>query len=83
MKNTNFQDCILHEVDFSETQLVKSVFNNCDLMNAIFESTNLEEASFETAINFQLDPVKNNVNKLRVSLNGLPGLLVEHKLKIV
>jgi hypothetical protein len=52
-------------------------------MNAIFESTNLEEASFETAINFQLDPVKNNVNKLRVSLNGLPGLLVEHKLKIV
>jgi len=83
LKNTEFIDCVLHEVDFSETQLVKSRFDNSDLMNAVFEGTNLEEASFETAVNFQLDPQRNNVNKLKVSLNGLPGLLTEFNLSIV
>ncbi len=83
LKNTQFIDCVLHEVDYSETILVKSVFDNCDLTNSIFESTNLEEASFETSVNFQLNPLKNNVNKLKVSLGGLPGLLTEYNLEIL
>jgi uncharacterized protein YjbI with pentapeptide repeats len=83
LKNTQFIDCVLHEVDYSETILIKSVFDNCDLTNSIFESTNLEEASFETSVNFQIDPQRNNVNNLKISLNGLPGLLVEHNLNII
>lgn len=82
LKNTQFLDCMLHEVDFTETILSNSDFSGSDLLNAIFDGTNLEEASFETARNFQLNPSQNKVNNLKISLEGLPGLLIHFNLDI-
>jgi hypothetical protein len=52
------------------------------LLHAIFENTNLGEASFETSRNFQLNPSQNKVNNLKISLEGLPGLLTQFNLDI-
>ena len=44
----------MHEVDFIESNLTSSVFDNCDLTGAIFENTNLEKSDFSTAYNFSV-----------------------------
>jgi uncharacterized protein YjbI with pentapeptide repeats len=82
LKNTQFLDCILHEVDFTDSNLFNSCFAQSDLLHAIFENTNLGEASFETSRNFQLNPSQNKVNNLKISLEGLPGLLTQFNLDI-
>jgi uncharacterized protein YjbI with pentapeptide repeats len=82
MKNTNFQDCVLHEVDFSEANLSSSNFSNSDLLNATFENTILDGASVLTAYNFEINPLKNRTKKMKISLTGLPGLLTHFDLDI-
>lgn len=82
MKTTQFYKCLLQEIDFTDSNLFNSSFAQSDLSHPIFENTNLEEASFETAINFQLNPSQNKVNKLKISIEGLPGLLTDYDLDI-
>jgi uncharacterized protein YjbI with pentapeptide repeats len=45
MKKTRFNDSKVFEVDFTETDLSYSSFNNCDLERTIFRITNLEGVS--------------------------------------
>lgn len=82
LKTTQFYKCLLQEIDFTDSNLFNSSFAQSDLSHPIFENTNLEEASFETAINFQLNPSQNKVNKLKISIEGLPGLLADYDLDI-
>jgi fluoroquinolone resistance protein len=82
LKNTQFLDCMLHEVDFTETILSNSDFTGSDLLNAIFDSTNLERASVISALNFDINPLKNRTKKLKISISGLPGLLSDFDLDI-
>ena len=82
LKRSNFQDCSLVEVDFANANLNKLVLKKCNLTNAIFEQTNLVETDFRTAINFNIEPTKNQLIKAKFSINSLPGLLRKYNLTI-
>ena len=82
LKNTHFNSCVLHEVDFTETDLSKSNFSDSDLLNAIFDGTNLEGASVISALNFEINPIKNKIKKLKISNEALSGLLTQFDLDI-
>jgi uncharacterized protein YjbI with pentapeptide repeats len=78
MKKTNFFNCSLKEVDFSEVDLTLSIFQNCDLSNSTFNQTILEKVDFRSAVNYVIDPDSNKIKKAKFSLQGLPGLLAKY-----
>lgn len=82
LKNTEFKNCVLHEVDFTEANLTSASFAGSDLQRALFDNTVLEKADFRTAVNFSIDPEKNRVKKARFSREGLAGLLEKYNLHI-
>ena len=47
---------MLHEVDFSETDLTKALLDTCDLARATFDQTILEEANLRTAYHLSIYP---------------------------
>ncbi len=65
----------MHEIDFSESDLCGSTFENCDLMRAIFENTKLEKVNFSSVFNYAIDPFKNDIKKARFSFPGILALL--------
>lgn len=79
---TYFSDSILHQVDFSQTDLSDGVFNNCDLDRATFGQTLLEKADFRTSYNYIIDPENNKINKAKFSLSSITGLLAKYNIKI-
>lgn len=83
IKGTFFKDCILHEVDFTETQLSGSTFSNCDFSGAIFENTILEKTDFRTSFNFSIDPETNRIKLAKFSMSGVAGLLDKYHIRIV
>lgn len=78
-----FIQCSLKGVDFSGAQLKEAKFDGADLTDARFDKTNLEKADFSTASNFQIDPENNSVKGALFTLQGLPGLLSTHKIRVV
>jgi uncharacterized protein YjbI with pentapeptide repeats len=72
----------LKNVDFTESDMTKSIFSNADLMNSIFDRTILKEVDFLTAINYSIDPEINIIKKAKFSLHGVPGLLNKYDIKI-
>jgi uncharacterized protein YjbI with pentapeptide repeats len=82
IENTRFMNCKMQEVDFAETNLTKVLFDNCDLKKTIFENTNLFKANLSTALNFDINPVRNNIKKAKFSKNNIIGLLSEYDLEI-
>ena len=82
MKKMKFSNCILHEADFTETDLSAGIFDNCDLAGAKFENTILEKTDFRSAYNYTFDPGINKIKKARFSMAGLPGLLAKYDLNI-
>ena len=82
IKKTIFMDCAMHEVDFSGTDLTQAVLTNCDLHNSIFDNTILNKADLRTSINYTIDPEKNQVRKMKLSPDGLSGLLRKYDLDI-
>jgi len=82
LKRGVFTNCIMHEVDFTDSILTNSSFMNCDLLNAIFENTNLEKADLSTSFNFSIDPEFNRIKKAIFSKEGLIGLLRKYNIII-
>ena len=82
IKNTFFNDCILHEVDFTKTNLSGSIFTNCDFTGTMFGNTNLEKTDFRTSINFSIDPELNRIKNAKFSLLGIAGLLDKYDIEI-
>src|SRR6476659_8923754 len=82
LKKTHFNNCMLHEVDFTDADFSGTSFNNTDLSNASFYNTNLEGADLRTASNYAIDPEVNRIQRARVSINGLPGLLLKYKIRV-
>ena len=78
MKKTNFINCSIKEVDFSEVDLTLSVFQNCDLSNSTFNQTILDKVDLRTAVNYVIEPNSNRIKKTKFSLTGLPGLLANY-----
>ena len=79
---TNFKDCQLREIDFSEADLSNSSFIDCDLSQAIFQNTNLEKADFRSALYYSIDPENNRLKGAKFSAAGIAGLLDKYQIKI-
>lgn len=82
IKKTRFKNCSLHEVDFTETDLTSSVFDNCDFNNAHFENTILEKVDLRTSYHYSIDPELNRVKKAKFSMAGIVGLLAKYDIEI-
>jgi fluoroquinolone resistance protein len=65
----------MEAVDFTETDLMGSIFENCQLQQAVFDRTNLEGCDFRASYQYNIDPQINKVKKARFSLDGVGGLL--------
>ena len=75
LQNTNYSECKLIGVDFTETNLSGVIFNDCDLFNATFQNTNLSKTDLRTAQNFSINIQSNQINKAIVANNNLEGFL--------
>lgn len=82
IKKTNFNSCVLHEVDFSEADFSGSIFHDCDLAGALFDRTILEKADFSSAFNYTISPTINRLKKAKFSKDGLSGLLGDFGIEI-
>jgi uncharacterized protein YjbI with pentapeptide repeats len=82
LKRSQFKNCTLQEVDFTESDLSSSILDCCDLTGAIFEHTILEKTDFRSAYNYSIDPEKNRIRKARFSLSGVGGLLEKYGIEI-
>jgi uncharacterized protein YjbI with pentapeptide repeats len=82
-KKTTFKNCTLHEVDFTESDLTSSVFDNCDFAGALFENTILEKADFTSSFNYSINPDINKIKKAKFSASGVLGLLGKYDIEIV
>ncbi len=82
LKKIHFNNCILHEVDFTETDISSGKFESCDFAKAIFDNTNLEKADFRSSLNYSIDPSKNKIKKARFALPGVVGLLDHYDIEI-
>lgn len=81
-KKTSFQNCTLHEVDFTEADFSEAKFDTCDLAGALFDRTVLEKADFRSAINYTISPALNRLKKAKFSQDGLAGLLSDIGIEI-
>jgi uncharacterized protein YjbI with pentapeptide repeats len=82
LQKTPFHHTQLIDVDFSECDLSAAVFEHCDLSGATFDQTNLAKADFRNALNYRIDPERNNIKKARFSQSGISGLLSKYDIEI-
>jgi fluoroquinolone resistance protein len=82
LKGVLFENCSLHEVDFTQSDLSLASFNNSDLHLATFKNCILEKTDFRSALNYQMDLSLNKVKKAKFSRENLTGLLVHFDLVI-
>lgn len=82
MPKTKFLNSSLREVAFIETILTGSQFENVNLAGAVFNRTDLRGVDFKTAINYDIDPEFNNIQKAKFSLPEAIRLLSKYDLKI-
>ncbi|WP_144017280.1 pentapeptide repeat-containing protein [Ekhidna lutea] len=82
LKNIDFLNCQLVEVDFAEADLSGGKLVGCDLTNAKFDFTNLEGADLSKSSGLIIDPESNKINKAKIPLSQLSGLLAKYNIKI-
>lgn len=68
-------NCIVHDVDFTESSLVKARFIGSELNQSRFYNTTLTSADFTQAQGYQIDVRQNRVDKARFSRIEALGLL--------
>jgi uncharacterized protein YjbI with pentapeptide repeats len=72
----------MHQVDFTEAEAKKTRFKDCDLYMSTFDRTNIEQADFTSAINFNINPSKNQIKNASFSNENISGLLESFNIKI-
>jgi len=72
----------MEEVDFTETDLSKSVFAHSNLNRALFYKTNLEKTDFRTAYNYSFDPDENRIKGAKFLNPAVLGLLAKYQIEI-
>ncbi|MDP1676275.1 MAG: pentapeptide repeat-containing protein [Bacteroidota bacterium] len=82
VKKTRFKNCILHEVDFTQSDLSGSLFDNCDFARAKFDRTNLIKTDLRNSYNYSIDPEENKVKKAKFSAVGIIGLLGKYDIDV-
>jgi len=83
LRNMRFRQCTLHGVDFSDANLEGLNLSECDLLDSKFDNSVLVKADLSTAINYTIDPNKNNIKKTRFAQAGLAGLLLHYDINII
>lgn len=71
----HFRGCDLTEADFTGADLSGAKFEDTILTKAIYDQTDLRKADLRSALGFTIDPNRNKLQKMRISLEGAPGLL--------
>ena len=79
---TSFISCTMHEVDFVETNLNSSLFDDCDLSGTQFDNSNLEKCDFYSSYNYGINPDFNKIKKAKFSVRGVVGLLEKYDIII-
>ncbi|WP_090677656.1 pentapeptide repeat-containing protein [Myroides guanonis] len=82
VKGLQFENCKLLQADFSQSELKSAVFKDTDLSGAVFNATDLSMADFRTAIQFQINPEDNTLNKTLFSKENVLGLVKHLPIKI-
>ena len=62
-----FEDCRLHDIDFRNAELNKSIITDSDLSNSLFLQTNLESVDFTGSHSFNIDIRQNKLSKATFS----------------
>jgi uncharacterized protein YjbI with pentapeptide repeats len=82
MAKTVFDECLIKEAFFSETDLSGAVFNNCNMAGTSFNKVTLTGADFRTAFNYFMDPENNRIKNARFSILGVLGLLYKYGIRV-
>ncbi len=82
LQRTRLVSCRMHGTDFTRADLSGVAFDRCDLSDAVFDNCDLQRADFRTAQDFTIDPEQNRMKGARFSVDGLPGLLAKHWIRI-
>ena len=83
LKEMEVTDCIIHEVDFRETNLTEADFSGCDLAGSMFGGANLTDANFGTARNYEINPTETVVKGTKFSLPEALSLLYALNIELV
>ena len=75
MNKTIFKNSKVHKCFFNKTSLIEADFSNCDLLETTFHNCNLSKSNFCNAINYDINPLVNNIKKAKFSLPEAVGLL--------
>ncbi|MBS1512934.1 MAG: pentapeptide repeat-containing protein [Bacteroidetes bacterium] len=75
IRHTIFDNCILHEADFTACDATGASFIACDLFNAHFENTVLDKADFSTAFQYTINPLNNSIRKASFAYPDVTSLL--------
>ncbi len=75
LSKTNWVNCQLHEVDFTETDCSQAIFTQCDFAQSIFDNSILDKADLRTSFNYSIDPTRNRIKKAKFSAAAVVGLL--------
>lgn len=75
LENLQIINCIVHEVDFRETNCSKADFKGTDFAKSIFGNTNLTKADLSQARNYAIDPGNNILKKAKFALPEAMSLL--------
>lgn len=82
LKKITFTNCSMVSVDFMQTDLSETLFDNCNLRLAVFTDANCEKADFYTSHDFTIDPEKTKLKRAIFSSEGIKGLLTKYNLVI-
>ena len=82
LRKSTLNNCTLLGVDFSGANLNKSKITNCSLNGATFNNTNLKESNLLGSTNIILDPLNNDIYKMKISQTELIGLLSDYHLLV-
>ena len=83
LENIHFKDCDLKESDFTGITAINAVFEGCDFLDCSFDQSNLQGADFSKAINYHINPLKNQIKKAKFSTSGLIGLVSDFGIEII
>ncbi len=75
LKKIAIQECVAHDVDFSEANLSQADCRKTDFHHSRFWQTNLTEADFTGALEYSISAQLNTLKKTRFSLPEAIGLL--------
>jgi uncharacterized protein YjbI with pentapeptide repeats len=75
-------NCKAQHVDFRGGDLAQSNFTGTDFANSEFMHTKLQAADFREAVNYNINPVENNVTEAKFSFPDVVNLLHSFEIDI-